>query len=245
VSPRLEPPAVGSTGLLGGHASPVGWWSMWLEAPFEQVLTTLTTWRHRLRTPFDVVTDLGLADGVSALEPLASPWTAELIAPAGPWTLYLNNQRDGGDPTAAAPYLSRELGVRLLSAMHTPVLPSGHGGTQLWINDPVGPPPLHSVRTVSAVTEDGRWRWETSGAVQPFERPDRYLARRVQDRFDRELLLDYLRAVGIEPDDASSYGTASIVRHQVFPTTTETRAEALARLTGGAADRVAQGRHAV
>ena len=228
------PAVAGTTGLLGGSASPVGWWSVWLEAPLDQVQQALTMWRQRLGQTIDVTVNLPLRQGLGALEPLESPWTTELLAPGGAWTLYLNNDRGGGDPTGAPSFLSRELDARLVCAMHTPVHPPGHGGTQLWVGGPTGSQPSRSIRTVSAVCEDSRWRWLSTGEMQPFEQPDRYLAHRIRDRLDRQLLVDYLSTVGIEPDDADAYGLAVLVRQRVsWPTVKETRAQALTRLTAG------------
>lgn len=66
-------------------------------------------------------------------------------------------------------------------------------------------------RTLAAYAEDGRWSWQVSGVAQPFEQVRRYASRRIQDRFDRALLLGYMLALGIAVDDptAPEYRSAS------------------------------------
>jgi len=49
----------------------------------------------------------------------------------------------------------------------------------------------------------------------PFERQDVYRTRRIRDRFTRELLVDYLGALGIEVDQSDQYGAATLVRQRV------------------------------
>ncbi|MBY5163697.1 hypothetical protein [Salsipaludibacter albus] len=44
---------------------------------------------------------------------------------------------------------------------------------------------------------------------------ERYDARRIRDRFDRELLVDYLAALGIAVDDPDFYGDGRTLRQRV------------------------------
>jgi hypothetical protein len=53
------------------------------------------------------------------------------------------------------------------------------------------------IRSISATATDGRWEWFLYGNPLDFENACRYGARRIKDRFDRELLIDYLHALGI------------------------------------------------
>lgn len=84
----------------------------------------------------------------------------------------------------------------------------------LWIAGPAGQPPLYDVRTLSAVATDGRWEWVDWGDVQAFESLDRYARRRVRDRLDRDLLIQYLAALGIKVDDPEFFGEATVVVQQ-------------------------------
>lgn len=198
--------------LLGGSLSPAGLTVSFLEAPLSRVVERLTTWREGLGQSLEVSpADLSSLRGL----PFESPWTREVLLDCGDWTAYLNNDIGGGDPTAAAPYLSAALGVRCVIAMHAPPHGPGHASTQLWLLGPDGVPPLMYVRTISAIAEDGRWSWHVSGIPQPFERRERYHARRIRDRLDRPLLVGYLAALGIDVDRESFFEAGVLVRQRV------------------------------
>lgn len=209
--------------FLGGSLAPIGLSVSFLATPIDAVLDHLVAWRSGLGQQFER-SDQGAFPGcASALDPLEAPWTTELLLDCGTWTAYLNNDIDGGDPTAAAPYLSKALGVRCAVAMHAPRYSPGHASTQLWLLGPEGEPPLMYERTLAADAVDGRWSWDESGTVQPFEHLSRYTARRVRDRFDRPLLIEYLAALGIRADDAGFYGAGiSLHQHVTWPTRRET-----------------------
>jgi hypothetical protein len=154
------------TGLLGGAFSPIGWSVHYLEAPSEAVLADTVSLRAarievRVAEPYPSV--------LERLAPFQAPWTRELVLPCGPWTAYLNNGIDGGDPTAVGQAVARRLGVRHVMAEHTLRYGPGHQATQLWISGLEGKPPLMVEREISASATDGRWEWNTSGTPLPFE----------------------------------------------------------------------------
>jgi hypothetical protein len=166
------------------------------------------------------------------LLPFEAPWTRELILPCGDWTAYLNNFVNGGDPSAIGPAIARHLDVRCVVADHAPRHGPGHEATQLWVMGPTGVPPLMYERTVGAVAADGRWEWVESGAPFPFEDTARYTARRIRHRFDRELLVRYLDALGIPADDDDAYGSGVIVEQVVnWPRRTVSLDEARAEVS--------------
>jgi hypothetical protein len=68
------------------------------------------------------------------------------------------------------------------------------------------------VRSISATATDGRWRWYESGLPFEFEQIARYAASRKRDRFDRDLLMDYLDALGIPVRDEAAYGRATLLQ---------------------------------
>jgi hypothetical protein len=217
--------------LLGGSRSPVGWTVFFIEAGRDRLIDEACRWRTSLGKELVVSTHAPYPDCLDLLEPLEAPWTTELFIDCGRWTAYFNNDKNGGDPTAAGSYLARRLGVRCVVAMHSPLHGPGHGGTQLWLHGPEGRPPLMYVRTITAVATDGRWSWEVSGDVQPFEDPAKYEARRVRDRFTRPILIDYLGRLDIYVDDAGWFGEGVSVRQAVaWPTNPESRPEARSRL---------------
>ena len=191
--------------LLGGEASPVGWWVTFVSSPIGEVEEWLTTrwFDGRVVT---VVEPGSYPACLAELEPLESPWTKHLLVEAGEWTMHLSNSLAGGDPSAPGPVISQELKCRVLVAGHSQRHGPGHEGTALWVFGPDGEPPLQYVRTVQVDCADGRWSWHESGEPLEFERTDRYSVRRKRDRFDRDLLLDYLAAFGVSPDDLSTFG---------------------------------------
>jgi hypothetical protein len=196
--------------LLGGSASPIGWWVGFVEAPADRVLQELVTWRTSLGQELEVSEPRGFPDCLESLVPLEAPWTRELVFACGSWTAYLNNFRLGGDPSGGAAVLSGRLACRGVAASHTPRHGPGHAGTQLWVYESGT-----YVRTIDAVAADGRWSWYESGTVQDFEEPERYRARRKRDRLDRELLVTYLQRLGIPVDEEASYGPGTTVVRQV------------------------------
>jgi hypothetical protein len=200
--------------LLGGEWRPAGVTVSYLRCPAERVVEFLTSWRRDLGQEL-LVEPTRFDSLVEALEPFESPWTHEVLFDCGEWTAYLNNDRYGGDTTAAAPHLSRALGIECFIATNAPRYGPGHAQTGLSILGPSGVPPLMMVRSVVAHTEDGRSSWRLEGPEQPFERSDRYRAPRVRDRFDRALLIEYLGAVGIRADDEAFYGDGVRVRQLV------------------------------
>lgn len=70
------------------------------------------------------------------------------------------------------------------------------------------------IRSLSASAPDGRWEWYESGPPFEFEQRERYAARRKRDRFDRELLLQYLECPGIPALDDMSYRPPSLLQHR-------------------------------
>ena len=224
--------------LLGGEASPLGWAVQYVDAPTPEVLAGLVAWRRGLGQQLEVSDPQAFPLVLDALVPFQTPWTRELVLPCGTWTAYLNNQIGGGDLSASAAVIADQLGVRWVGAEHTLRHGSGHQATQLWVRGPQGKPPLRYERTLAAFAEDGRWGWEESGQPFPFEDVARYRARRLRDRFDRTLLLAYLKELGIPADDDAAYGAGVVVQqradwHQERPPRLVTLADARAELSLG------------
>ena len=203
----------GAALLLGGRLSPIGNGVCFVQAPFARVVDAVRQ-IHR-QVELSVAEVAGLEEGALALDPMEAPWTVELLVDCGAWTCYLNNRIGGGDITAVAPAVAHGLGVECVTAQHAPMHGPRHAATQLWLQGPLGEPPLMYVRTLSAHCQDGRWRWRTSGEVQWFEDADRYRARNIRDRLDRSLLVDYLHMLGIRADDPSFFGRGVVVRQTV------------------------------
>jgi hypothetical protein len=135
-----------------------------------------------------------------------------LVGTTGRWTAIFDNSRGGGDAWPPTSHLSRD-DVRGVIATHIPREQSSLPATQFHLLGPEGEPPLRYVRTIDAgVFDSGRWQFETRGTVQPFEDVDAYEARRIRDRFNRPMLLEYLAALGIVADEPGFYREAVLVQ---------------------------------
>ena len=176
--------------FLGGSASPTGRVVNFIEAPFDRVREALTGFRSSTGSGRFRVNDApSFEEGLDALDPMEAPWTVETLIDCLGWTAYLNNGLGGGDPTACADEIARQLGTRCVMAMHAPRYGPGHASTQLWISSPEGEPPLMYVRTLAVQATDGRWTFTESGTPQPWEDRDRYQSRIKRNRFDRAHLV--------------------------------------------------------
>jgi hypothetical protein len=131
-----------------------------------------------------------------------------LIGTTTGWTAIFDNSSTGGDPFPPT-YLGQLRHVRAVSATHSSGPASECPATQFHLFGPEGEPQEGCVRTIDCgVFDEGRWRFEAWGEVQPFEEPEAYGARLVRDRFTREMLLRYLAALDIYADDAAWYLSA-------------------------------------
>ena len=147
-----------------------------------------------------------LDEAICALSPRTVPWSREAFADGGDWTAYLN---EGSDPWPVTSYISRMLDTQAVVA--TCSVDPPHASTQSELIGPSGVPPLLYVRTLAAHCENGRWKCVAEGAVQPFEKVERYAKRRVQDRLDRALLMECLAALGVEPEERSRFRPSAVV----------------------------------
>lgn len=200
--------------FLGGALRPIGCSISFVDRSLEETLAAVEE-IHAQSGRYEVTAPAPLPRCAGFLDPMEAPWTRDLVLDCGRWTAYLNNFIGGGDSTAVAPAVARRMGARCIIATHMPLFGPGHAATQLELLGPDGEPPLMYVRTLAAHAEDGQWSWHVSGREQPFERPQRYLSRRVRDRLDRGLLVEYLAALAIHVDDPAFFGEGIGVHQQV------------------------------
>lgn len=196
------------TALLGGSANPLGAVAQFIHAPIGTVADELASRFTASPAHAD------LPDALSVLLPFESPWSRILIASCGEWTALVNNGLHGGDSTAPGPAISRALHVKCVVASAVPRYGPGHEQTQLEVLGPEGEPPLMYIRSLSATATDGRWEWHESGTPFEFEATERYTSRRKRDRFDRELLLEYLEHLGIPARTDTAYGSAILLQER-------------------------------
>jgi hypothetical protein len=226
--------------LFGGGLWPIGQSVAFVELSLHETLEHYRRWAENWEDApsFRELGDAPLVDLLGTLPPLEMPYRRRLlVGSTGRWTAIFDNSRGGGDPFPPASFLSGTAGVRGVAASHTPREQYAYPATQLHLFGPTGKPPLMYVRTITAgIFDEGRWQFEVRGTPQPFEDLQRYKARRVQDRFDRALLLEYLEALDIRADDADWYRRGVLVtdggkwKPSWTSTLEQARAEAIAAL---------------
>jgi hypothetical protein len=88
-----------------------------------------------------------------------------------------------------------------------------YGATILTVYGPEQQEWLNIARNIHAVNDGGRWDFDASGEPQPFENHAAYSARRIRDRFNDDMLREYLLALGIDAgnDDFYRPGSAHLV----------------------------------
>jgi hypothetical protein len=191
--------------VFGGELWPLGNGVAFVELPLADAIAA---YREGLNPP-PTLAHLGvlpIIDLMATLPPLQMPYKRRLlVGTTSNWTTIFDNSRGGGDPYSHA-RLATAHGVRAVAARHAPETQTALPATQFHLLGPTGEPPLMYVRTIDAGRFDsGRWEFLTSGTPQPFEDTDAYERSRVRDRFTREMLLNYLRALGIRADDPDFY----------------------------------------
>lgn len=144
-----------------------------------------------------------LRTALSALLPLVYWPCRFLVVPTrSSWCAYFDNTTTGTDTSGVVGALSEALGTRAVRAVAVPNTIHGrrgrYGATIFTLYGPERREWLNVVRNVYAMNDGGRWDFEASGEQQPFEKSDAYLARRIRDRFTRDMLRDYLHALGID-----------------------------------------------
>ncbi|HLM44595.1 MAG TPA: hypothetical protein VK458_12045, partial [Myxococcaceae bacterium] len=152
-----------------------------------------------------------LEQALSALLPLTSPEALrQLFIPTrSPWTGYVENARGGTDAASAMSYMARTLGcrgMRVVAVPHTLRKDRGRYGAVMWeVYGPRETDWLNYLRTLYAANDGGRWVFGQSGEPFPFEKLERYQARKVRDRFTFDMLKEYLHHLGLSPFQEDFY----------------------------------------
>jgi len=162
----------------------------------------------------------GLEGGLALLEPLVTPprrvfW----LSTQSEWTAYFDNGTRGGDPFPPISFMAEQLSCRGLIATVCPHNLETEVGTTKGVYGAVqfemlGPRPtdfLNCERSLSVAYEAGRWRFDASGTVQPFERVEHYKNRIIRNRFTVELLDEYCQALGVRLFDESYYAGPGVL----------------------------------
>jgi hypothetical protein len=193
--------------LLSDRYAPITHAIGFLEADFSAVSAADLKWRtslsgyafRPLRAEFP-----GLLD---SLLPLTGPLLRNVwVRTAGPWTAYFDNSVNGSDPFGPVSYLAQQIGCRGVTIGYRPQSSKAEGGTSFSRFGPEKTDFLNYVRSISAINDGGRWRWDTWGTIQPFEETQRYQMRRIRDRLAPDMLERYCNALGIRPFEDAFYG---------------------------------------
>lgn len=130
------------------------------------------------------------------------------------WTAFVDNGHQGTDAFAPISYLAKKIGCAGVRA--TDALPGRtQGGTVFELYSPQDTDWLNVVRSISAAPTDGRWAFNASGTKLSFEKPEFYARPKIKDRFDSEILKQYLGELGIEAFYPGFYSEEGFVIEKV------------------------------
>ncbi|MEX0725019.1 MAG: hypothetical protein WD065_02035 [Planctomycetaceae bacterium] len=91
------------------------------------------------------------------------------------------------------------------------------GGVQLRVFEPYETFFQNYGRSISVINEGRRWRFDQGYEPLPFENLEAYQAKRIRDRFTPEMLIDYLRQLGIEAYSPQFYTDRCALYHPFVP----------------------------
>jgi hypothetical protein len=121
------------------------------------------------------------------------------IPTKGVWTLFVENYGIGTDadgPMMMLSQLLRTEGLRVVMREERTNAETGRVvqyAATILVCYSMG----SSRRSITCIDDGGRWVFETTGSPYHFEQLDAYQAKRVKDRFNKRLLLEYLRHLGV------------------------------------------------
>jgi hypothetical protein len=201
--------------LLEDRWAPVTSEMGFLETSAAHAARSFTAWQAGLPDERGITLQVRPVSGslehvLSTLLPLTSPEARrDLFIPTrSPWTAYLENARSGTDASSRMAYMARTLGcrgMRVVAVPHTLRGDKGRYGAMMFeVFSPHQEGPRY-LRALGASNDGGRWVFDESGEPFPFEKPERYQARRVRDRFTFDMLKEYLHHLGLSPFDESFY----------------------------------------
>lgn len=191
-----------------------------LEAPLGTVADAVEEWRNEHHKSVNVVgVEETFEDALLMLAPLTTPQRRELYYETdSAWTAYFDNGASGGDPFGPISYLAEQLGSRGLTTTYIPHAVQKRAGREVGVPGAVkfelfAPERrewLNYERSVSLNFDNGGWRFDANGTVQPFEDIEKYNSRKKADRFTPEMLEQYCLALGVRLWNESFYGPKGV-----------------------------------
>lgn len=198
--------------LLGGAFSPVTNTLGFLRCEAGVAARAFVKWQEPIQQNRGALIATSPVQGtlsslIKALLPLTSVERRRfLFVPTrSEWCAFLDNGHQGTDAFAPLSYLAQQLSCEGLRATYAPIGSTEFPATILELYAPEETNFLNIRRSVSAAKDGAAWRFSADGEVQPFERIEAYSRRRISERFDGEMLRDYLRAMNIEAFDNEFY----------------------------------------
>ena len=202
--------------LLEDRWAPVTSEMGFLETDAEHAAHAFAAWQAGLLEPKGVTVETrpvrgSLEQVLSALLPLTDSETQRhlFIPTRGAWTGYVDNAKGGADAASAMSYMAQTLGcrgLRVVAVPHTLRKDKGrYGAVMLEVYGPHRTHWLNYLRTLYASNDGGHWVFGQSGEPFPFEKQERYQARRVRDWFTFDMLAEYLRHLGLSSFEEDFY----------------------------------------
>ena len=179
-----------------------------IESPAERAIEVFVQWQESLGKTCSIRTATSLEGTLEMLPPLSAEKRRCVFIPTkSSWTGFFQSGVAGSDPFPAMSELSRRLqtrGMRVCSTRTNAKYPATIW--ELYAPEKLGgSPPLLYRRSICAANDGGRWRFDQSGEPFPFEDTSRYVRPRKRDRFDREILAEYLAHFDVDPFNDDFY----------------------------------------
>ena len=149
---------------------------------------------------------LNLKDTLLSLCPLTSVEKRRylLIPTSSEWVCFLDNGHTGTDRTAPE-VISKSLNCESAFIVYDDFTKSTLLDVFKIVNGNVD-----LVRSIYAI-KDSKWEFEIYGDIQDFENPEYYKARQIKDRFNMNILNEYLEKLDIHVFDENFYNSTESI----------------------------------
>ena len=211
--------------LLAGRWLPVTKRLSFVAATLEQTVETFMAWRGRweaeergypmrIRQVYgDLEALLDQLEPLITVQPLKTLFIPTTPVDGQPYTCVLEDSAEGADNSIVFGLVTRGLRAIAVSSAPATMGLRGLGGQWYgmhklgiyWPDSSVRRGANGRVVGIGHFESHRRWDFIDMGPVQAFERTERYGARKVTDRFDQELLIEYVAQLGLRPFDADFY----------------------------------------
>lgn len=192
-------------GICSGRFEPITKCIGFFDCGINRLVTALAAWQRRLALRhLDVVRTKPITgtaeDALAAMQPLSLGKTRFLFVPTkSKWVAVFDNHYPYPDISGELGYLCDKLSVIGIRALLSEAPWYTYPACMLEL---IGPRteerPSGYIRTFTAMNDGGDWVFEIEGEPQPFENPEYNNRPKPRDRFNADILEEYLRKLGIE-----------------------------------------------